>query len=178
MWKALVLAFSILVTGQIASAEAPAERLVAETVERFENSQSDQIAETVLGALNVEAIARFTLGRHAGRLEEGEKDRFTEAMSDFIRRQIDQQAEQLSAVDVEIIRTVERNARDAIVTTRVHGTDDPLTLRWRVIERGGTWSVVDLEFAGIWLAIEQRAQVDAILARPGAKIEDVIERFG
>jgi phospholipid transport system substrate-binding protein len=60
----------------------------------------------------------------------------------------------------------------------VEGNGSPITLRWRVIERGGKWSVVDLEFAGLWLAIEQRAQVSAILDRPGADIEDVIATFG
>ena len=54
----------------------------------------------------------------------------------------------------------------------------PLKVRWRVIERKGNWSVVDLEVAGIWLAIEQRAQVASILSRPGANIDDVIAQFG
>ena len=47
-----------------------------------------------------------------------------------------------------------------------------------VIERKGAWSVVDLEVAGIWLAIEQRAQVASLLSRPGADIDDVIAQFG
>ena len=37
---------------------------------------------------------------------------------------------------------------------------------------------VDLEFSGGWLAIEQRAQIAAILDRPGADIDDVIAQFG
>ena len=80
--------------------------------------------------------------------------------------------------EVEVVDTAARNARDAIVTTELHGGAVPLKVRWRVIERKGSWSVVDLEVAGIWLAIEQRAQVASILSRPGADIDDVIAQFG
>lgn len=56
---------------------------------------------------------------------------------------------------------------------------EPLTLKWRALKRQGECSLVDLDvFYGGWLAIEQCWQVDALLSRPGATIEDVIKHPG
>ncbi len=47
-------------------------------------------------------------------------------------------------------------------------------MRWRVLRRDGDWRLVDVEVHGMWLAIEQRAQIAAILDRPRATIDDAI----
>lgn len=152
--------------------------LVEQAASDLEQVQGDAVADTVLSYLNVDMIARFTLGQHARSLSEQEVDAFAESLKVFLKRQIARQASNVEQVSVEVIQTSSRNARDAIVVSRVEGFGDPMTLKWRVIERGGQWSVVDLEVQGIWLAIEQRAQIDAILSRPGATIDDVIAQFG
>ena len=51
---------------------------------------------------------------------------------------------------------------------------DEMTVRWRVMERDGAWRVVDVEVSGLWLAIEQRAQIAAIMDKPHATIDDAI----
>ena len=43
-----------------------------------------------------------------------------------------------------------------------------------MIERNGEWRVGDVEVLGLWLAIEQRAQIAAILDKPRATIDDAI----
>ncbi len=182
MYRTIFVALSLIMATPIAQGGAnqpvPAEALVAETVQEMTQGQGEQIADAVISRINVKAIANFTLGRHASRMSEAQKDRFAVAMETYMRRQISQNSSLFSGVRVNVTKTVERNDHDAIVTTRVEGAGEPQTLRWRVIERSGRWSVVDLEFSGVWLAIEQRAQVGAILDRPGSDIEDVIAQFG
>ncbi len=39
----------------------------------------------------------------------------------------------------------------------------------------GEWKVVDVEVLGLWLAIEQRAQIAAIMDKPRATIDDAID---
>ena len=76
---------------------------------------------------------------------------------------------------VEVIGSVDRTETDSVVETRVtQKGEDPMTVRWRVMERGGAWRVVDVEVLGLWLAIEQRAQIAAILDKPRATIDDAI----
>lgn len=182
MLKTLLISISLAASAPLAVAAqdetVSAEALVSSAATDIAHSERARVAEVVLSHIDTRAIAQFTLGRHGRTLPAADKARFAIAFEDFLRRQIEANADQFSGVDVNVINTAARNARDAIVTTEVRNDRDSLRVRWRVIERGGKWSVVDLEVAGIWLAIEQRAQVAAILSRPGADIEDVIAQFG
>lgn len=181
MLRALFVSLAVLVISPIASADVKSAKTATAAIEitvaQIEQSDREHIADAILQNIDTPAIARFTLGRHGKALDSATRDRFTKAFEAYLRRQIRANADQIAGAHVTITRTAARNARDAIVTTVVERSNDPLTLRWRVIQRGGKWSVVDLEFAGVWLAIEQRAQVAAMLDRPGADIESVIARF-
>lgn len=182
MFRTFLIAIALAATAPIAVAgnndANSAEALVNAAAHDIAQSERARVADAVLSHIDTRAIANFTLGRHGRALAAADKERFADAFTEFLRRQIEANAHQFSGVEVNVINTAARNARDAIVTTEVRNDRDSLRVRWRVIERDGKWSVVDLEVAGIWLAIEQRAQVASILSRPGADIEDVIAQFG
>ena len=182
MLKTLLISIALAASAPVAVAAQnnvkSAEALVNSAAIDIAQSEKARIADAVLSHIDTRAIANFTLGRYGRALPAADKARFTRAFETFLRRQIEANADQFSGVEVNVVNTSARNARDAIVTTEIRNSRDALKVRWRVIERGGQWSVVDLEIAGIWLAIEQRAQVAAILSRPGADIEDVIAQFG
>jgi len=184
MLKALFVSAAIFTMGTTSVAHAGVstptqpEALVEQAALSIEDAKGEALADAVLSALDLDLIARFTLGRHAASLSDEDQSRFADALEVFLRKQLVTQSAKLQNVSLEILQTANRNARDAIVTTRVTGFGDPLTVRWRVVQRRGAWSVVDLEFQGVWLAIEQRAQVNAILGKPGAAIEDVIKQLG
>ena len=182
MLKTLLISIAVAAAAPIAMAGQnnveSAEALVSSAATQIAQSERTRVADAVLSHINTPAIASFTLGRHARALPAADRAKFTIAFESFLRRQIEANADQFSGVEVNVINTAARNPRDAIVTTELRNDSDALKVRWRVIERGGNWSVVDLEVAGIWLAIEQRAQVAAILSRPGANIDDVIAQFG
>ena len=182
LMKVILFSIALLTAAPVASAgqdsTTHAASLVSAAATDIAESGPTVVADAVISHIDTKAIANFTLGRHGRSISESDKARFTAALESFLRRQIALNAHQFSGVRVDVLDTAARNARDAIVTTQIHGAGAPLKVRWRVIERGGEWAVVDLELAGIWLAIEQRAQVAAILSRPGADIDDVIAQFG
>jgi len=181
MLKSLLFSLTLFVVAPIASAGQndikTAEALVSVAASDIVKSEPTQLADVVISHVDTNAIANFTLGRYGRAINAADKARFVAAFEDFLRRQIEVNADHFKGVEVNVVDTAARNARDAIVTTHIRGGGEPVKVRWRVIERDGEWSVVDLELAGIWLAIEQRAQVSAILSRPGADIEDVIAQF-
>lgn len=182
MLKTLIAAFAALLVLPFAGAtgaSAPGPvALVEKAAIEITNSDETTVADAVLAHLDIPVIARFTLGRYAKSLTETELMAYEQAFERYMRRQITANADAFVDVQVSITNTSRRNARDAVVTTQIAQAGEMTVLRWRVIERGGAWSVVDLEFAGLWLAIEQRAQVSAILDRPRARIEDVIAQLG
>lgn len=182
MLRTMFLSLALMTSLPLASAGHnqidSAEALVSTAAQDISQTENARVADAVLQHIDTRAIANFTLGRHGRTLPASDKARFVAAFEGFLRRQIETNIDQFRGLEVEVIETSARNDRDAIVTTELRGGGEPLKVRWRVIERKGAWSVVDLEVAGIWLAIEQRAQVASILSRPGADIEDVIAQFG
>ena len=48
-----------------------------------------------------------------------------------------------------------------------------MIMRWRVLLRDGEWRLVDVEVHGLWLAIEQRAQIVTLLDKRGVSIRDI-----
>ena len=182
MLKALIFSTALLAASPLATAGSndfnSAEALVTSAAVNISESENTRVADAVLSHIDTRAIANFTLGRYARTLAPAEKARFINAFENYLHRQIQANAHQFSGVEVDVVDSQARNARDSIFTTQVRREGADMRIRWRVIERRGEWSVVDLEVAGIWLAIEQRAQVASILGRPGASIEDVIAQFG
>ena len=85
------------------------------------------------------------------------------------------QREKFRDAEITVTGSKDRTPTDSIVETRVvRPGEAPQTVRWRVIEKNGDWRVVDVEVLGLWLAIEQRAQIAAIMDRPRATIDDAI----
>lgn len=155
-----------------------AESLIEAAATNLQRSDQSELPSVLLSYVETGAIARFTLGSHAKRLSDASLTRYTAAFEGWLHSQVENQAHRLGGFGLSVENVAYRNRNDAIVTTQVRKGSDSVKLRWRVIRRGGSWGVVDLEFAGVWLAIEQRAQVDAILDRPGATIDEVIARLG
>ena len=131
--------------------------------------------EAFTRSIDIAAVARFTLGKHARRVSAEEQTRFTDAFSAFLAETFRDNADTFQDARIEVLGSTDRSETDSIVATRVTPKgEDPMTVRWRVIERNGEWRVVDVEVLGLWLAIEQRAQISAILDRPRATIDDAI----
>ena len=104
-----------------------------------------------------------------------EQARFTDALSVFLADTFRENADTFREADIVVLGSKDRSETDSIVETRITPKgEDPMKVRWRVIERNGEWRVVDVEVLGLWLAIEQRAQISAILDRPRATIDDAI----
>ncbi|MEL7545630.1 MAG: ABC transporter substrate-binding protein [Pseudomonadota bacterium] len=176
----LSLALFFATPSAMADADAPSGpvELVETTASDLSTTHGEAVADILLRHVDADAIARFTLGRHANRLDQSELAAYEAAFEGFLRRQLQRHSHEIAGVRIDVVRADQRSPRDAIVTTRIYQNEAGQALRWRVIERGGRWRVVDLEFAGVWLAIEQRAQINALLDRPGATIDDVIAQLG
>jgi len=172
----LVFAIGVALAAPPATAGPGAEALIETTAKKI--ATGDYRPEEISDLIDTVRVARFTLGRHARTLPSEDVARYVDAFDTAVRRAFSVDAGNTIEARIEVVGSIDRSPTDSIVTTRVHVEgEDPMTVRWRVIERGGTWRVVDIETFGLWLAIEQRAQVNAILDRNGATIDDVITAF-
>ena len=58
---------------------------------------------------------------------------------------------------VQVTGSVQRAPGDVLVYSRVTGGERPAEVLWRVLRSGdGRWRAVDVQVAGIWLAVTQQ----------------------
>lgn len=164
-----------------AIALAPLPALASPEAEALIAGAAADIADPVKGeqaftqSIDIAAVARFALGKHARQVTEDEQARFTAALREFLTDTFRDNADKFRDAEIDIIGSKDRSETNSIVETRISRKgEDPMTVRWRVIAREGEWRVVDVEVLGLWLAIEQRAQISAILDKPRATIDDAI----
>lgn len=173
MIRTLIASVVIALAPLPALAGPDAEALIAGAAADISDPVKGEEAFT--GSIDIAAIARFALGKHARRVSAEEQARFTDAFSAFLTDTFRDNAHTFQDATIIVLGSKDRSARDSIVETRITPRgEDSMTVRWRVIERNGEWRVVDVEVLGLWLAIEQRAQISAILDRPRATIDDAI----
>ncbi len=161
-----------------ASPEAVVETAVDRTLSALQDSTiSDQEADEILKVIDVERVGQFTMGRHWRSMDEATQADFMKAFRTFARVQLREHLADFSEAEVEILRTVERKPGDAIVTTKVSGVDDKEHMvSWRVNDNNG-WKVTDIEAMGLWFAIEQRAQFQAMLDKNGGDVRALIQEI-
>jgi phospholipid transport system substrate-binding protein len=173
MLRTLLASAAIALAPLPALAGPEAEALIAGAAANISDPVKGEEAFTQ--SIDVPAVARFALGKHARRVSAEEQARFTEALSLFLAETFRENAGTFREADIRVLGSRDRSESDSIVETRITPKgEDPMTVRWRVIEREGQWRAVDVEVLGLWLAIEQRAQIAAILDRPRATIDDAI----
>ncbi|MCA8901874.1 MAG: ABC transporter substrate-binding protein [Hyphomonas sp.] len=173
MFRSLIAAALVSLLPLGAHAGPEAEALIARAAKDIADPAYGETAFT--RAIDVPTVARFSLGKHVRRISEAEQAKFTAAFETFLTGTFRDNAATFRSAQIRVIGSVDRSATDSVVETRVTPDgEEELTVRWRVLQRGGEWRIVDVEVLGLWLAIEQRAQIDAILARPRATIDDAI----
>ncbi len=172
-------------SSHVAFAAPPGEaagRVVTDAIDRTllalkDDQISETEADTILELIDVEGVARFSLGRHWRGLSDPEQAEFVEAFRFFARTQLRDQLTQFSGAKIDTVRSIERKPGDMIIITKVTGLGDTEYLvSWRMTAADG-WKIADIEILGIWFAIEQRAQFAAILDRNGGDIRSLIQEL-
>ena len=177
MIRAAIVTLSVALFALPAMANEEAEQIIAEAASQL----SDPVEATgvIVSAIDVPAVARFTLGKYVHRVSDADQARFTDALDVFLKQRLEDEQDNVTGARVSVVGSTDRDADDSIVETEVaRDGEEPMTVRWRVINGEQGWRIVDVEVAGLWLAIEQRAQIAAILAEPRATIDDAIAALG
>ncbi|MEM1036019.1 MAG: ABC transporter substrate-binding protein [Pseudomonadota bacterium] len=131
---------------------------------------------------NLDAVAKFVVGRYATQFNEDDLDRYITAFRTYALAVYEFYFNEYRGQGVEVTGSLDRNARDSIVdTTILRGDGQELTVRWRVLQRGGKYQVVDIALNAdgnlIWLAIEQRAQFLSILDQNNGSPDALIAKI-
>lgn len=131
---------------------------------------------------NLDAVAKFVIGKYAKRFTPEEMDAYLTTFRSYALAVYEFYFNEYRGRDVKVMGSTDRNARDSIVDTEIVRSDgQELEVRWRVLNRGGTYQVVDVALNAegnlIWLAIEQQAQFLSILDQNNGSVDALIAKI-
>jgi len=125
---------------------------------------------------DIDAVSNFVIGKYARRFSDSELANYREAFKRYALAVYEVELDRYRGEEINVTGSTERNERDAIVETVIRRSDgQELEVLWRVMNRGGV--ALNIEGNLIWLAIEQRAQLLAVLDRNNGRAEAVVEKL-
>ena len=131
---------------------------------------------------NLDAVAKFVIGKYAKRFSDEEMELYLSTFRSYALAVYEFYFNEYRGQDVKVVGSTDRNARDSIVDTEIVRADgQELEVRWRVLNRGGKYQVVDVALNAegnlIWLAIEQQAQFLSILDQNNGSVDALVAKI-
>jgi len=132
---------------------------------------------------NLDAVANFAIGKYAKRFKaDGTLPQDQDSFKGYALAVYEYYFNEYQGKEITVTGSTDRNARDSIVDSDVlRGDGRTLPVRWRVLNRGGKYQVVDIALTEqgnvIWLGIEQRAQFLSLLDKSNGSVEALITKI-
>ncbi len=132
----------------------------------------DQIAD-------VPRITTFVLGKYARSITPAQMQRFAPVFRAYEQSVYETQLSNFNGKVVKVTGSVVRKPGDVVVNTIIGGPGykRPLAVSWRVLGGGGSWKVVDVQAAGVWLAITQQQDFVSTIDNNGGNIDALIAQL-
>lgn len=131
---------------------------------------------------NIDAVAKFAIGKYSKRFTPEEMDAYIKTFRNYALVVYEYYFNAYRGKDVKVIGSTDRNSNDSIVDTKIVRDDGrEMDVRWRVLNRRGSYQVVDValntEGNLIWLGIEQQAQFISILDQSNGSADALISKI-
>lgn len=168
-----------------ASAEAfvqtKAQRVVSVLANKsMSEAQKKQVFHQAVDELaDVPRITNFVLGKYARTITPEQRARFAPVFRTYAENVYQSRISDYRGEQLRVTGSVVRKPGDVIVNTVVAGgqLSQPVPVSWRVLNNGGTWKVVDVQFKGIWLAITQQQDFVSTIDNAGGNIDVLINQL-
>jgi phospholipid transport system substrate-binding protein len=122
-------------------------------------------------------IARYVLGRYWNGAGEEDRRAFAGLFQQWVVRTYAGRLQQYSGEKVRVAGS-RAEGDGAVVTTEITPrSGPPLKVEWRVSDRGGGLKIVDVDVAGISMALTEREEIASAIQRNGGTVAALNRRF-
>jgi len=136
----------------------------------------------ILPNIDARKTGLFTLGNYRRGANEADIDAFVAAFAEYSTSMYETRLTTYRNATLTIIGSLENRPGDVTVNTLGSdvGLREPVRISFRLLGSNGSYKIVDIQVAGIWLSVEQRDQFASLLGqndgRIGALTSILIER--
>lgn len=137
-----------------------------------EAARKARFHEFVLQNVDAEKTSLFTLGQYRRNAPEADLAAFTAAFRDYATAVYEARLEERQAVQLKVVGSTDNKPGDVTVMSQADsGSGEPIKIGFRLLGSNGSYKVVDVQAAGIWLSIEQRDQFSTFLSKNNGDIK-------
>jgi len=135
------------------------------------DARERKFEDFLLGATDLKRIAVFTLGN--ANATPAQRDAFAAAFNDYATTVYRSYFQHYSGQSLSVTGSADNGPGDTIVHARLDDPNGgrPLTVDFRVRTDGAKPLVIDIGIAGVWLALTQRDDFAAFLARNNGNVD-------
>ena len=128
---------------------------------------------------DVPRITNFVLGKYARTITPAQRDRFARVFREYAQNVYETRLGDYHGETVKVTGSVVRKPGDVVVATTISGgkLSQPVVASWRVLGSGSSWKVVDVQVAGIWLAITQQQDFVSTIDNAGGNVDVLIAQL-
>ena len=142
------------------------------------DARERKFEDFLLGATDLKRIAVFTLGN--ANTTPAQRDAFAAAFNDYATAVYRSYFQHYNGQSLSVAGSASNGPGDTIVHARMDDPNGgrPLAVDFRVRTDGPKPLVIDIGIAGIWLALTQRDDFAAFLARNGGNVDALTAHLG
>ena len=128
---------------------------------------------------DVPKITSFVLGKYGRTITPAQRAKFGPLFREFAQNVYETRLGDYHGENVKVTGSVVRKPGDVVVNTTISGgkISQPVQASWRVLGGGSSWKVVDVQVAGIWLAITQQQDFVSTIDNAGGNIDVLIAQL-
>lgn len=123
-----------------------------------------------LKGVDVELIARFSLGQYWREASEAEKAEYRALFENWIVKSYAQRLADYSGENFSVKEIRPIADKENLVSTIINRANGPLRLDWRVRERDGRLWIIDVMVEGLSMAVTQRQEFSSFIANNGGRV--------
>ena len=158
-----------------------AQRIISVLNDKGEsNTDKIRVFRGVVDELaDVPKITNFVLGKYARTITPAQRQRFATVFREYAQNVYETRLGDYHGETVTVTGSVVRNPGDVVVNTTISGgkLTQPVAASWRVLRSGAGWKVVDVQVAGIWLAITQQQDFVSTIDNAGGNVDVLIAQL-
>ena len=128
---------------------------------------------------DVPRITSFVLGKYQRTITADQSRQFATVFREYASNVYESRLNDYHGETLKVTGSVVRKPGDVIVTSVIVGGQQsaPVAVRWRVLQTGAGWKVVDVEVKGVWLAITEQQDFVSTVDNAGGNINVLIAQL-
>jgi phospholipid transport system substrate-binding protein len=127
---------------------------------------------------DVPYIARFVLGRYWNSATPEQQKDYERLFADMIVKVYSGRFSMYSGETLKVTGSRQETASDSIVNSQIlRPSGPPVSVDWRVRDRGGDYKIIDVAVEGVSMGVTQRDEFSSVIQRGGGTVEALIKEL-